>query len=549
MYNKTFNNSVKALVFTAITIPLIFTSVANTKVSAIITPINILTSTFPSLPPIVPTVITTGTSIGNFTLTSGSVDIVTNNAFGIATGGPTFIDLNGNEPGSISSANITYKIGDRLELTYKVLSNTFCPAGLADTAGNKAEVVIDGQTFPIASTGPTTYSIVAKTAGSKVIFTGKNTGPCGIMIADVELVNNGRTLGTVDKSTTIVGVIGSPFPTIPLTGNTVPDNIAASFVQTGSTPVTGKIIGGNFVPDASQLIPADAIANNLQDGILSLFDESADPISFRTNFDIPTVFGENTCKTLIARTDFKSGYLGSPNTNTGYSSTISPDFNGTNIDIVKAGDFNLYGNQTSNVVDLNALSGGSLESNTLTTNIGDSVTLSFDYGSNILFNADGATKTSATVTLGSINETLNANPGGSLTSFTRTFAASEVSNVLQFASTNLGAGGIVVTNVKVTANCPQPIVPSTGGGTISIGNGGQTNTSTTVTTVNNPGTNSSINKDATSAKGVLSFEVAKPTYSSTNSTVDPSKTKILVTTETKKVLDSAKGGTTRTGGI
>jgi Bacterial Ig domain len=77
------------------------------------------------------------------------------------------------------------------------------------------------------------------------------------------------TLGTpvATTITPIVGVVGvSPFPTIILTGSNLPDNTVANFdlyVPDGESftiiPILGKIIGGNFVPDAGQVVPANAI--------------------------------------------------------------------------------------------------------------------------------------------------------------------------------------------------------------------------------------------------------------------------------------------------
>ena len=46
------------------------------------------------------------------------------------------------------------------------------------------------------------------------------------------------------------------FPTINLIGNTYPDNTIATLSLAGtSNPITGIIVGGNFVPTLGQIIP------------------------------------------------------------------------------------------------------------------------------------------------------------------------------------------------------------------------------------------------------------------------------------------------------
>ncbi|MBC7472316.1 MAG: hypothetical protein H7196_03610 [candidate division SR1 bacterium] len=70
------------------------------------------------------------------------------------------------------------------------------------------------------------------------------------------------TLGVPVATATnpIAGQVGkSLFPTISLIGSNLPEGAVVTFTPAGSSKIiTGKIMGGNFVPDASQVVPEDA---------------------------------------------------------------------------------------------------------------------------------------------------------------------------------------------------------------------------------------------------------------------------------------------------
>ena len=145
---------------------------------------------------------------GDFELKSGSVDIVTNNGgFGIETGGSTFVDLNGNDPGSITSPSLDYSIGDRLELTFDYLGNF--SEGCLSQQNRNAIVSFGDSTFSITSNvedpKPSFFikSFTAIILDNPIVFSGTTKGPCGVMIANVKLVNNGPTPSNGGGSITI----------------------------------------------------------------------------------------------------------------------------------------------------------------------------------------------------------------------------------------------------------------------------------------------------------------------------------------------------------
>lgn len=118
----------------------------------------------------------------------------------------------------------------------------------------------------------------------------------------------------------IAGQVGrSSFPIINLMGSNVPEGSIVTFTPAGTSRIiTGKIMGGNFVPDPGQIVPEDATTGNAK-GILK--------------------FG--TTLTLEIPTNFTSED----------SSTIAPTSNApSNLNLIRTGGL-------SNETDTNLLSG------------------------------------------------------------------------------------------------------------------------------------------------------------------------------------------------
>ena len=108
---------------------------------------------------------------------------------------------------------------------------------------------------------------------------------------------NAPTLGSTTATTVapITGTVGvTTFPTINMTGSNIPDNTLATFTPAGTTTViNGKIIGGNFVPDAGQVVPANATQGPAT-GVLSTL--GATSVNVPTNFTpvpLPTAANDN----------------------------------------------------------------------------------------------------------------------------------------------------------------------------------------------------------------------------------------------------------------
>ncbi len=456
----------------------------------------------------------------------------------------TFIDLNGNRPGFLTTNELKYEVGDQLQLTFSYISNINANADLNQNPKTKKAIVsVGGESFDIDGVSTITdftSPVIIATELKPLLFKAINIGSYGIMVSNIKLVNLGKTLGT---ATPVKGQVGTAFPSIVLTRNTAPDNTPATFTPKGSTPVKGIILNNKFKANDGQLIPLTATVGP---SIGTLDTDKAPSITVDTNFTLAPV--DTACKTLIPLTKF-SQYDNAGTSKYGFNGAVDANFTGTNIDIVPANNGSgIYSNQSSTLIDLNAESEGSLVSKELTYNNGDLITLSFDYGSNTPTGV--AETTNAIVKLDSFTKTIDdRRPGGELTKFTTSFTATDSPNILSFQSNNPGAGGIVVTNIEVLANCQKPVVNSGGGSTITLTNTTQTQSSSSV---NTSSVITNITNSVAKTAAVLGFEVGKPKASTNNSnsgTLDSSKTKILVTTDTKKVIDSAKGGTFRTGGF
>ena len=68
------------------------------------------------------------------------------------------------------------------------------------------------------------------------------------------------TLGTSipTVSSPLTGSVGSLMPSIALSGSNIPDGTQATFTPAGSTPITGTMQGGQFIPTLGSLIPTNA---------------------------------------------------------------------------------------------------------------------------------------------------------------------------------------------------------------------------------------------------------------------------------------------------
>jgi hypothetical protein len=132
---------------------------------------------------------------------------------------------------------------------------------------------------------------------------------------------------------------------------------------------------------------------------------------------------------------------------------------GGGVDVVGPSTFPLSygGNGYGNYLDLNGDNAGQLESSNFTFNVGDVVNLSFDYGQNGGGSADVFLGSSLTPIF-----SLTA-PGASSTFTPYTYSttiASSFNGSLRFVATGAGNGGIVLDNIKLTANntsaVPEP---------------------------------------------------------------------------------------------
>jgi hypothetical protein len=190
---------------------------------------------------------TTGTTtIGTpvATVTTPITGTVGDPAFNIPLVGSTIAD------GTIATFTLP---GSTTAITGKIIAGIFVPDA--------------NQTIPV--TGVTTgLSIGILKVENKIIGVPINFNPQSNFIPSI-----GTSIATATNP--IGGAVGTRAPAILLSGNTHSNNTAATFTPNGTSDViTGKMINGNFIPNAGQLIPLSSTigANTgvLKVGTLSL---------------------------------------------------------------------------------------------------------------------------------------------------------------------------------------------------------------------------------------------------------------------------------------
>jgi hypothetical protein len=238
-------------------------------------------------------------------------------------------------------------------------------------------------------------------------------------------------------------------------------------------------------------------------------------------------------------------------------------FTGSGVDVVKPIDG--YGFDSKSVVDLNGSGPGKIESiKKFSVNPGDTATLSFRYGGNFAtacdlnynqLNYDGSKKPlefdeserTATILFGSVVlKKLTSSKPGTLIADSLTILSTEEPASLIFESTKLLGDprcGVLITDILLTVDRYVP-----NGGTITIGGNTQSLSSISSSSTQVSSSSSSSSQQIES-KGVLGFTTtAQEQVSSSANKIDPTITKILVSSELKTIIDSAKGKTVRTGG-
>jgi uncharacterized delta-60 repeat protein len=108
-------------------------------------------------------------------------------------------------------------------------------------------------------------------------------GPANIVAVSVEDDEIPPAFGTPTGQVT--GVLGDNFPTITLSGGSIPDNTDAWFVS-GPSQVNGKMINNNFVPNNGTKIPLTFTVGPAN-GFLN--SNSISSILISTNFTLPTI--------------------------------------------------------------------------------------------------------------------------------------------------------------------------------------------------------------------------------------------------------------------
>jgi hypothetical protein len=250
---------------------------------------------------------------------------------------------------------------------------------------------------------------------------------------------------------------------------------------------------------------------------------------------------------ILISENFSSGILGT-------------NFIGTNVDVVGQ---NTQFSDYPNAVDLNGSDNGNITSKEFAFVAGDVITISFGLGGNFAsacdsnfgqldetenpkpFVFDDSDRTAIITFAGVTKKVTSSNPGTvRLESFEIPITESDTSTLI-FASTKSTGDprcGALITDIILTKNSPDP-----NGGSITIGGSNSQSSSS----VSSQLSSSSVISASPQLRdvGVLGFTTTAQEQSTTSkTTIDPNKTTILVSSELRSLIDTAKGQTTRTGG-
>jgi hypothetical protein len=161
------------------------------------------------------------------------------------------------------------------------------PAVFTPAGGTAIPGTINGGVF--TPTAPATIPAGTLTGTQVGVLT--VTAPAGVTPLNINTNFSPAAvpnLGTA-PTTPVIGVISSTLPTIIL-GSNLPDNTVATFTPQGGTAIPGKIIGGNFVPDAPATIPTGTTTGAGTTGVVSVTSlVGISSVNVPTNFSAANV--------------------------------------------------------------------------------------------------------------------------------------------------------------------------------------------------------------------------------------------------------------------
>jgi hypothetical protein len=194
----------------------------------------------------------------------------------------------------VNNKNVFYSTENLLTPIVQTISNV-----VGDCRGSVAVTSSSSSTSSLSVSSSVANSPVAVSSSSSTIFSNSTAAlsssssqsqlisssssvansPVAVSSSSVILASLG--IPNIPAGTGLGGTLGGQFPIIPLINCTYPNGTVATFTPPGSTsPITGTIINGSFVPNPGQTIPNNA-ATGLLSGVLTVNG---------TNLNIPTNF-------------------------------------------------------------------------------------------------------------------------------------------------------------------------------------------------------------------------------------------------------------------
>jgi hypothetical protein len=132
--------------------------------------------------------ITTSGTIPSFTVTDGSVDIIgtTGGQFEFYPGNGAYVDLNGNDPGTIESSTFGFAAGEIVNVSFSYGANGENRTGEVFFGTASLGTFTASQSTGVFQTFSTSFT-VATAQNASLIFKGLNAGASGVVLDNVSL--------------------------------------------------------------------------------------------------------------------------------------------------------------------------------------------------------------------------------------------------------------------------------------------------------------------------------------------------------------------------
>jgi hypothetical protein len=147
------------------------------------------------------------TAAGQFTVTSGNIDVIGTNAYDFYPGNGNYIDLNGDQPGTIATSAFTFNTGDVVTLAFNYGANG---------DGRTADVTVAGNTFNLLASQSADNGVfnsfsqtftVGSDLSSALSFIATSGTDGGIILDNISLTSVSNTATSVPEPSEMLGTM------------------------------------------------------------------------------------------------------------------------------------------------------------------------------------------------------------------------------------------------------------------------------------------------------------------------------------------------------